>query len=111
MIYSTLLIVIGLATLFTLITFYREELFYKLVGSTTSIFLWFFAAGGSGTIGWPYEFLYENTADNSFQVIQGVHYVSGVDTLISWVFFALAIIMFIYLFGIIFSEGVLESGR
>jgi len=103
-----IILIVAVAIPLTLLTFVTEDYFRKVTTCGISIVLWLAAAAGSPQMSIPYTKIFENAADNSYQIIKGVHQISGAVSWLAWVWFGMAIMMVIYLFATVGFQGEKE---
>lgn len=105
MIWHGLVMVVTVATVMSALALALKEYYRKIAASGTAIFLWLAASAGSPTISFEYTKIFENAADNSYQIIEGVHHVSGPVSWLSYAWLGLAIIMGLYLWYSVSEEA------
>lgn len=108
MIWHGLALTVSVATTVTVVALVVREYYKKIAASGTAIFLWLAAAAGSPTISYPYTKMFENAADNTYEIVTGVHHVSGPVSWLSWAWLGMAIIMALYLWYSVTSQASKE---
>lgn len=106
MIIPVIALLIGLATVFTVLAFVHRDYMRALFSTLIATVIWFALAGGSAQVGIPYAL--ENTADNS--VMTGTYQVEGPESWLAWIFLYIGLMMIVYLFVIV-TEGILKANR
>lgn len=97
MIWHGLLLIVSVATVLTVVAFLSKEYYKKIATSGGSLIMWLGAAAGSPSISYAYTKIYENTADNSYQIVKGTHVVEGPVSWLAWAWLGMAILMGLYL--------------
>jgi len=100
-----IILVVAVATVLTTIAIVSKEYYKKIAACGSSIIMWLGAAAGSPSIGYPYTKIFENAADNSYEIVKGVHTTSGAVSWLSWAWLGMAILMGLYLWYSVTSEA------
>ena len=90
--WQIVIFLMGMATVFTILMLLAPH--SRLIFGMLSMILWFGLAVQVTSIDIPYTYLYENAADNSYTVVEGIH---TVGTAAHWwiLFFGLGMLSFV----------------
>jgi hypothetical protein len=97
MLSSFVIVIVGLAAVFTLYSIVSKEMFATMV----SIILWAASMASVLVLEVPYQFY--NATDNT--VITGTQEMTGPTAALSWLFFGFTILMIIYGFYLLSKSG------
>lgn len=96
-----LILLVSLAMIFTMLSFFVVELPSKTICIMLSIIMWMSAALGSVVVQVPYQI--ENST--SGEVIEGVQSLSGTEPGLSWLFLGIGVLMIAYGWYAVSREG------
>lgn len=92
MILPLLGLLVALAIIFTVLSFFIQDLPAKILCLMLSIITWMSAAPASAVIQIPYQI--ENSTSGT--AIEGVHSLAGIEPGLAWLFLGIGILMIIY---------------
>ena len=105
MILPLLVLLVALATVFTMATFLVQDLPARVLCLMLSVIMWLSAAPASVVIQIPYQV--ENAADNvTGSAVTGVHELAGIEPGISWLFLGIGVLVLVYGWYVLTREGI-----
>lgn len=99
MIVHGIILIVSVATVLTTVAIVSKEYYKKIAATGGALIMWLAAAAGSPTMSYPYT----RVVDNS--IVSGVHHVSGPVSWLSWAWLGMAILVGLYLWYSVTSEG------